>query len=69
MKWQRHHPSNFAAFTGMPLSTHNMTDSRYRLGVQEDDKMYFDLHSVPVAPRDVFDHEAWPLCYRYLHLD
>jgi tyrosinase len=46
-----------------------MTDSRYHLGVQEDDEMRFDVHSVPIAPRNVFDHEAWPLCYRYVSLD
>ncbi|TPX18679.1 uncharacterized protein E0L32_002536 [Thyridium curvatum] len=64
-EWQRRHPSNFAAFSGMPLTPHNMTSSSYDLHAHADHLMPFDVQSVPVAPRMVFDIEAWPLCYRY----
>ncbi|PYI02568.1 hypothetical protein BO78DRAFT_422357 [Aspergillus sclerotiicarbonarius CBS 121057] len=63
--WQRHHPSNFAAFSGMPLGPHNMSDPSYDPDAHADHQMPFDVQSVPVAPRRVFDTEAWPLCYRY----
>ncbi|KAJ4369101.1 hypothetical protein N0V83_006185 [Neocucurbitaria cava] len=64
-EWQRHHPFNFAAFSGMPLNPQNMTDPRYDLNAHADHHMSFDVQSVPVAPRSVFDTESWPLCYRY----
>ncbi|KAJ5382196.1 Di-copper centre-containing protein [Penicillium concentricum] len=64
-EWQRHHPSNFAAFSGMPVTPHNMTDPRYDFGAHADHQMSFDVQSVPVTPRKVFDTEVWPLCYRY----
>ncbi|GLI73314.1 hypothetical protein PoHVEF18_001529 [Penicillium ochrochloron] len=64
-KWQRHHPSNFAAFSGLPFTPHNMTDPRYDPGAHADHQMTFDVQSVPVAPREVFDTQSWPLCYRY----
>ncbi|PLB35279.1 tyrosinase family protein [Aspergillus candidus] len=64
-EWQHYHPINFAAFSGMPLTPHNMTDLRYDLDAHADHQMPFDVQSVPVAPRKVFDTEAWPLCYRY----
>ncbi|CRG89666.1 hypothetical protein PISL3812_06705 [Talaromyces islandicus] len=64
-EWQRRHPSNFAAFSGMPLTAHNMTYPRYDPDVNVDHQMPFDVQSVPVAPRTVLDTEAWPLCYRY----
>ncbi|CAO2654359.1 Nn.00g110920.m01.CDS01 [Neocucurbitaria sp. VM-36] len=64
-EWQCHHPSNFAAFSGMPLGPHNMTDPRYDLDAHADLQMPFDVQSVPVAPSSVFDTESWPLCYRY----
>ncbi|KAF4124345.1 tyrosinase [Geosmithia morbida] len=65
--WQRQHPSNFAAFSGMPLVPHNMTDPHYDADarVLVDEPMFFDVQSVPVAPRTLFDIETWPLCYRY----
>lgn len=65
LQWQRHHPSNFDAFSGMPLSPHNMSDSRYDINAHVDHRMPFDVQSVPVTPRSVFATEAWPLCYRY----
>ena len=64
-QWQHYHPFNFAAFSGMPLTPHNMTDPRYDFDAHADHQMPFDVQSVPVAPRRVFDTEAWPLCYRY----
>lgn len=78
-EWQRRHPSNFAAFSGIPLDPQNMTDpfsgillnpqnmtkSHYDFSAHADHRMGFDVQSVPVAPRSVFDTEAWPLCYRY----
>ncbi|TDZ36775.1 Tyrosinase ustQ [Colletotrichum spinosum] len=64
-KWQRHHPSNFDAFSGVPLHPHKMNESSYDFDANADHKMPFDVQSVPVAPRKVFDTEAWPLCYRY----
>ncbi|OHE92547.1 monooxygenase [Colletotrichum orchidophilum] len=64
-KWQRHRPSNFAAFSGIPLHPNNTNDSSYDLDANADHKMLFDVQSVPVAPSMVFDTEAWPLCYRY----
>ncbi|OOF92588.1 hypothetical protein ASPCADRAFT_153285, partial [Aspergillus carbonarius ITEM 5010] len=64
-EWQRHHPSNFAAFSGMPMTPHNMTDPRYDPDAHADQQMPFDVQSVPVTPRRVFDTESWPLCYRY----
>ncbi|TDZ16719.1 Tyrosinase [Colletotrichum orbiculare MAFF 240422] len=63
-KWQRHHPSNFDAFSGVPLHPHKMNESSYDFDAHADRKMPFDVQSVPVAPRRVFDTEAWPLCYR-----
>ncbi|KAF3798337.1 Tyrosinase ustQ [Colletotrichum gloeosporioides] len=64
-KWQRHHPSNFAAFSGIPLNPKNMSDPRYDLEAHADHLMPFDVQSVPVAPSRVFDTESWPLCYQY----
>ncbi|KAJ5585863.1 Di-copper centre-containing protein [Penicillium hetheringtonii] len=64
-EWQRRHPSNFDAFSGMPTTPHNMSDPRYSLGAHADHQMPFDVHSVPMTPRQVFDTESWPLCYRY----
>ncbi|PQK11381.1 hypothetical protein BB8028_0003g00070 [Beauveria bassiana] len=66
-KWQRYHPSNFAAFSGMPFTEHNMTSSGYDLDASADHQMPFDVHSVPMTPRKVFDTEGWPLCYRYVN--
>jgi tyrosinase len=42
-----------------------MTDERYDLTAHADHRMGFDVQSVPVAPKDTLDIEAWPLCYRY----
>lgn len=42
-----------------------MTDPRYDPGAHADHQMTFDVQSVPVAPREVFDTQSWPLCYRY----
>lgn len=66
IQWQRRDASNFAAFASMPRIPHNMTDARYRLEAHAEHPMPFDIHSVPVAPKSVFDIEAWPLCYTYL---
>lgn len=49
----------------MPQTVHNMTSPRYDPDAHVDHQMPFDTHSVPVAPREVLDTEAWPLCYRY----
>lgn len=66
LQWQRHHPSNFAAFSGMPLKTHNMNGTNYDIEASADVPMPFDVQSLPVAPRAVFDTEVWPLCYQYV---
>ncbi|PWY94454.1 monooxygenase-like protein [Aspergillus sclerotioniger CBS 115572] len=65
-EWQRHHPSNFAAFSGVPLTPYNMTDPRYDLDAHADYQMPFDVLSVAMTPRMVFDTEGWPLCYQYI---
>lgn len=65
-QWQRHHPSNFAAFAGTPLNPQNMSDSRYDPDARADHLMSFDVHSAPMAPRSLFDIESWPLCYQYV---
>ena len=49
----------------MPMTPHNMTDPRYDPDAHADQQMPFDVQSVPVTPRRVFDTESWPLCYRY----
>lgn len=51
----------------MPLIPHNMTDVlvQYDLDAHPDHLMPFDVQSPPVAPRMLFDTEAWPLCYQY----
>ena len=49
----------------MPFIPHNMTDPRYDPDAHADHQMTFDVQSVPVAPRKVFDTQSWPLCYRY----
>jgi tyrosinase len=64
-QWQRHHPSNLAAFSGIPLDTRNTSDPRYDPDARADHPMPFDVHSVPMAPMSVFDIESWPLCYQY----
>ncbi|KAH3981818.1 hypothetical protein HBI70_152860 [Parastagonospora nodorum] len=64
-EWQHHHPSNFAAFSGIPLNPHNMSDPRYDVEAHADHQMPFDVQSVPMMPSTLFDIEAWPLCYRY----
>ena len=42
-----------------------MSNPHYDLDAHADHRMGFDVQSVPVAPRRVFDIEAWPLCYQY----
>ncbi|TQV92122.1 monooxygenase [Cordyceps javanica] len=64
-EWQRRHPSNFGAFSGMPLTPHNMTDPRYDPEAHVDHRMPFDVQSAPITPRMVLDTSNWPLCYRY----
>ncbi|EFW99235.1 tyrosinase [Grosmannia clavigera kw1407] len=68
-EWQHHHPSNFAAFSGMPTRPHNMTDERYDPNAHADHRMSFDVQSVPVTPSMVFDTKSWPLCYQYTNED
>lgn len=65
-QWQRHSSSNFYAFSGMPMSPHNMNDTRYDVDAHADFQMPFDTQGVSVSPRRVFDTESWPLCYRYM---
>lgn len=65
-QWQRHSSSNFHAFSGMPMSPHNMNDTRYDVDAHADFQMPFDTQGVSVSPRRVFDTESWPLCYRYM---
>ncbi|KAK1520758.1 monooxygenase [Colletotrichum costaricense] len=65
-KWQRRHPANFAAFSGIPFHSFNMSDPQYDVKASADYKMPFDVQSVPVTPRQVFDTEAGPLCYQYV---
>ncbi|KAG9258584.1 uncharacterized protein F5Z01DRAFT_203092 [Emericellopsis atlantica] len=64
-EWQRRDPSNFAAFSGMPLVAQDMSDPSYDVDANADHMMPFDIRSVSVPPKAVFDTEAWPLCYRY----
>ncbi|PSN60132.1 monooxygenase-like protein [Corynespora cassiicola Philippines] len=64
-QWQRHQPSNFAAFSGIPLNPQNIADPRYDLDADANLPMPFDVQSVPMAPSSLFDIESWPLCYRY----
>ena len=68
-QWQHHRRSNFYAFSGMPLKPHNMTASGYDRAANADVPMPFDVQSVPVAPRAVFDTQAWPLCYQYVDVE
>lgn len=65
-QWQRHSSSNFYAFSGMPISPHDMNDTRYDVDAYADFQMPFDTQGVSVSPRRVFDTESWPLCYRYI---
>jgi len=46
-----------------------MSDPRYDLGANSNHQMPFDVQSVPVEPRRVFDTESWPLCYQYTDWD
>ncbi|KXH43499.1 hypothetical protein CSAL01_12853 [Colletotrichum salicis] len=65
-KWQRRHPANLAAFSGIPFHSFNMSDVQYDLNASADYEMPFDVQSVPVTPMKVFDTEAGPLCYQYV---
>jgi len=63
--WQSLHPSNFFAFSGVPLNTHNLTDPRYDLNASITYMMQYDRLSVPVPVSSTFDHSTPPFCYKY----
>ncbi len=65
IQWQHHHPSNFGAFSGIPLNAQNLSNPHYDLDAHVDHLMGFDNQGVSVPPSRVFDTEGWPLCYRY----
>jgi len=63
--WQNASPENFDSFSGVPLNSHNLTDTRYDLNATADHLMGFDRLSVGVRVSEVFDHQAPPFCYLY----